>query len=232
MNAIPLKSTRVTLADKAYKEIRKAIVTLDLKPGQLIYETEIANELNVSRTPVREAFRQLREDQMVEVLPQKGIRVALISKKKVDEVRFIRIALSVSAFRRVAQLWNEEKPECRLLRKSIEKIERDHQAAMDAGDYVACFEADEEFHNTIIGFLNNYSLNHLLSHLNDHANRVRYLELLEKRHMGDIISEHRQIFDMVVSKNEEKVEKLLVEHINKHQCDKSLIAKFPEYFTE
>lgn len=61
-----------TLADKACEAIREAIVTLKFKPGQFIYETQIANMLGVSRTPIREAIKQLKMREMVEISPSKG----------------------------------------------------------------------------------------------------------------------------------------------------------------
>src|SRR5262245_27443007 len=90
---------RSTLGGQAYETLREAIITLQLEPGKMIYETELAQELGISRTPVREAFRLLLREQLIDVLPQKGARVELISLRKVEETRSVREFLEINALR-------------------------------------------------------------------------------------------------------------------------------------
>lgn len=93
---------RETLSDHAYRVIREAIVTLRLQPGQQVFEAELGQSLGVSRTPIREAFRRLVAEELIEVKPQRGAQITYISRKKIAEARFVRVCLEVSAFKEAA----------------------------------------------------------------------------------------------------------------------------------
>ena len=75
-------STSKNLGEQAYETLRDSIITLQLEPGQTIFESEIAPSLNISRTPIRDAFQYLISEGLVEVLPQRTKRIASISESK------------------------------------------------------------------------------------------------------------------------------------------------------
>lgn len=100
-----LSVERKTLASEAYHYLYKDIITLKYKPGQMIYENDIAKELGISRTPVREAIHLLASEEFLAIKPQKGIQVQYISKKKVQDSYRVRESLEVTAFKEVATLW-------------------------------------------------------------------------------------------------------------------------------
>lgn len=83
--------------------MRDSIITLKLEPGQTVYESEITTLLNISRTPIRDAFHSLISEQLIEILPQRTKRIARISEMKVKDSAFIRLSLETSAFRLVAK---------------------------------------------------------------------------------------------------------------------------------
>src|SRR5262245_15424093 len=86
-----------------YTSVRDAIIATELEPGQQISENELAARLGVSRTPVREALARLRDDRLVEIVPQLGTFVSRISVDGVDDAQFLREALECSAVRLAAQ---------------------------------------------------------------------------------------------------------------------------------
>src|SRR3954471_1374788 len=92
---------RVGLA--VYAALRDAIIATELEPGRQVSENEVAEKLGVSRTPVREAVARLRDDQLVEVVPQLGTFVSRISVAGVDDAQFLREALECSAVRLAAE---------------------------------------------------------------------------------------------------------------------------------
>ena len=108
MEFVPIEQNRQTLGEKAYSSIRNAIITLRLKPGQMVYESKLAQSLGVSRTPIREAFRTLLTEELIEILPQRGARIAYISEKKVQETSFVRECLELSAFEEIAKKWDAQ----------------------------------------------------------------------------------------------------------------------------
>src|SRR5437588_1998324 len=100
----PIRLTNGARAGLAvYAALRDAIVQTELEPGRQISENELAELLGVSRTPVREAVARLRDDQLVEVVPQLGTFVTRISVDGVDDAQFLRQALECSAVRLAAE---------------------------------------------------------------------------------------------------------------------------------
>src|ERR1700757_1617307 len=97
----PINRTRATRTTRveAYEALRASIVSLQRAPGQRLSEAELARDLGVSRTPVREAIIQLRADGLVEVTPQRGSFVSKISLRNVREAQFAREALECAAVR-------------------------------------------------------------------------------------------------------------------------------------
>src|SRR4051812_28202016 len=79
--------------DQVYDLLRESIVTAELEPGRQLSENELAGRLGVSRTPVREALVRLRDDRLVEIVPQLGTFVAPISGRAVADAQFVREAL-------------------------------------------------------------------------------------------------------------------------------------------
>lgn len=97
-----------TVRDYACRIIKENIVTMELKPGSLVSETELAKELGVSRTPVREALIQLGKNGMVETFPQRGTKVSLIDTDSVNESRFYRLVIEKALVQEICNNCNED----------------------------------------------------------------------------------------------------------------------------
>src|ERR1700743_552216 len=97
-----------SIADQVFHTLRSSIVTMRLTPATALSEQEIADRLNVSRQPVREAFIKLSEIGLVRVLPQRGTFVVKISAKAVTDARFVRAAVECAIARRASEGISEE----------------------------------------------------------------------------------------------------------------------------
>src|SRR3954453_4338766 len=126
-----------------YDALRDAIVGTELEPGRQISENELAEMLGVSRTPVREAVARLRDDQLVEVVPQLGTFVSRISVAGVDDAQFLREALECSAVRLAA-----ERADSGAVAQLEDVIAR-QEAARDAADANAFFTLDDQLHSSL-----------------------------------------------------------------------------------
>jgi len=101
--ALPLDTTGPgRVSAKVYDLLRDAIIQLKLRPGNPLSESELAKRLDVSRQPVREAFIKLAEAGLVEVRPQRGTYVLMISRREVETARFVREAVEVAFVRKAA----------------------------------------------------------------------------------------------------------------------------------
>jgi DNA-binding GntR family transcriptional regulator len=222
---------RKTLGEVAYKAIRDEIIALRLEPGQMIYENELATSLGVSRTPIREAFVMLLKEELIEVLPQRGARVAYLSVKKVDEARFVRESLEISAFRNVARNWNENETRYKKLRIDAKQLLEEQKSAAANGEYVEFLHLDEAFHQVILENIENQTLLSVVSQMRGHLNRMRYLELKEAHEMSKLISQHENIFKAITVNDEQKTEDLLAHHLKQVKDElPKIIKKYTNYF--
>src|SRR6185312_2595757 len=134
------RTTRV----EAYDALRASIVALERTPGQRLSEAELARDLGVSRTPVREAIIQLRADGLVEVTPQLGSFVSKISLRNVREAQFAREALECAAVRVAAERIDADA--AGRLRENL-GLQRTAQMSADLEQF---YYLDEEFHRELV----------------------------------------------------------------------------------
>ncbi|WP_248925783.1 GntR family transcriptional regulator [Paenibacillus hamazuiensis] len=224
-------ASRKTLSELAYEHLREAIIHLRLEPGQMVYEAEISEGLGMSRTPIREAFRMLLTEELIEVLPQRGGRISLISEQKVEEARFVRHSLESSAMRKAAGSWNpDDSRHAELLRQIRVTIAEQKQATRD-GDMIAFLQADERFHRLLLSLSGNATLISVVSSMRGHLNRLRLLSLSELNDGERLIAEHESLIRAVTSRDEQAAEEALEHHLGKLNEELPVIkAKYGHYF--
>ncbi|HEY0826526.1 MAG TPA: GntR family transcriptional regulator [Bacilli bacterium] len=233
MRLIEPQTGRQTLAEQAYDSLRDSIISLKLQPGQMVYEADSAQLLGMSRTPVREAFKMLLMEDLIEVLPQRGARIALISQQKVEETRFVRASLEVSAFRKAAREWKQGEQHYHHIEQQIERVLEEQKRAAGDMDIMLFLHWDEAFHRLIISQAHNPTLMKVIYHMRGHLNRLRYLMLKELNLINDIIKEHETLFQATRTNNESETIRLLEQHLSKMSEELPIIsAKFPHYFRE
>ncbi|MFC0216185.1 GntR family transcriptional regulator [Paenibacillus chartarius] len=222
---------RISLGDQVYEAIRDRIVTLTLPPGTMIYENELAEMLQVSRTPIREAIRSLVNEQLLEVLPQRGTRIAPISERKVHDTRFVREHLELGAFRLAARLWDAERH--RSVKAKLEELLQRQEAAAVAGDIAQFLNVDEAFHHAILQVAGNETLLQVVGHMRAHLNRFRYLALQELQQLERITAEHRLLAEAIELGDEALAADRLGAHLGKLAQDLTVVRrKYPDYFTD
>lgn len=222
---------RKTLGDQIYVQLRENIVALQLEPGKIIYENELADMLGVSRTPVREAFRLLANEELIEVMPQRGTKVALISERKVAEARFIRETLETGAFSQVAKLWDDSMA-ARYEPKLLELLEQ-QKAAAEQQDILELLKFDEDFHKTMMMITDNQTLLQVINHMRAHINRLRFLALKESDQLGRIIDEHHDILFCIQKGDQDLTARALDQHFRKLDSETpQLRKKYPDYFID
>ncbi len=161
-----------TLVDEAYESLRRKILHNELAPGTTALEAEIAASLGMSRTPVREALIRLEQEDLVEILPRRGIRVKPVTLRDLREINEVLACLEVQAVERVAS---------RLLSPAEIGALDDAIAAMDAAleaeDMDAWAAADFRFHRSLVELCGNRHLMRTARQFLDKAHRARLLTL-------------------------------------------------------
>jgi GntR family transcriptional regulator, rspAB operon transcriptional repressor len=210
-----------------YEALREAIVSTELEPGQQISENEIAEKLGVSRTPVREALARLRDDQIVQIVPQLGTFVSRISVAGVDDAQFLREALECSAVRLAAE---------RADRADIAELDlliARQEIARDAADAAGFFVLDDQLHSTLCEMSGRPIAWTIVARANGHLNRVRRLSLAEPSYIAEMIEEHKAVVDAVGRGEPDSAEEALRHHLRMVLSDlPNIRTAHPEYFED
>lgn len=215
----------VHLGEYIYQTIKENIVNLNIKPGNRISEKEISNLLNVSRTPVREAFIKLSKEGLLYVLPQRGTYISYIDLEKVEETRFIRESLERSVIKLAAENFPSE-----LLTK-LEKNLKKQTEYIKEKEYAKCLELDEEFHKTIFLGCNKVRVWSLIEQINAQYKRIRLLSFFVDINWNKAIKQHEEIIRAIKEKNMVKADNIITIHLEKLVFEQiELKEKYSEYF--
>ena len=180
---------QLTLREKILETIRDAILSGQLRPGEKVTEPELAERFGISRTPIREAFRQLESEGYLTVIPRKGAVVAAFSPKQVEEFYAIKSILEGYAARRACE---------KLSDKEIEKLqfinEKLRALALE-GDIKHFFKVHNDFHELFIRAADNEKLHELIASLVSRFQRLRIASLSLPGRMQVSVQEHEKILD-------------------------------------
>lgn len=176
-----------TLREKILETIRDAILKGSLKPGERVSEPELAERFGISRTPIREAFRQLESEGYLVVIPRKGAVVASLSERDVEEFYAIKIILEGFAARMAAEKLSDRDIE------RLETINEKLKKLAAEGDVKNFFKAHDEFHEVFIKASGNDKLLELINQLVMKFKRLRLVSLSQPGRMSISVKEHEQL---------------------------------------
>lgn len=211
--------------EKAYQSIRNKIVNLELPPGTSISMQDMAEQLEISRTPVREAFLRLQGEHLMEISPQKRSIVSRIDLKMVEQECFIREAFEVENMRLFVTQCTD-----RAIEEMRENIELQREAAKNR-NYERYQELDNEFHLYPFRDTDQELAASMLTLMNGHYDRTRMLIRRSQEISNDIIGEHTMLLRSIMNRDVEKTIELLRKHIHAYQSIiDALKQKCPDYF--
>lgn len=188
----PAPRSRSSLVDIAYAAIRRRILDNIYPPGHQALEGELADELDISRTPVREALIRLAHEGLVEVVPRHGMRVLPVSPADMREIYVVLTALESAA----AELLAKRRPDDAELKPLVEAT-RDMTRALKADDLDAWAAADERFHQGLVELAGNRSLQEAVSRLGDRVHRARMFTLRLRPKPVHSTQEHMAMLDCI-----------------------------------
>ena len=202
---------------RVLSSLRAAVITGELVPGSLYSVQTLADQLGVSRTPVREALIKLAQQGMVRFERNRGVRVLLTSLHDLEEVFALRLLLEPPAVRRaVARLDAAHRRE---LRRAFTQMEK----AAKADDEFTMFEHDRRFHRTLLEAAGNARLAAFVDGLRDMVLRRGVSTAQGSRSLDDIVAEHRAILDLADAGDAEGARGAMRRHI--HHTAALLIAQ-------
>jgi DNA-binding GntR family transcriptional regulator len=198
---------RVLLTEQVYKNIKEAIANGAFYPGQRLKETEIAKQLGVSRTPVREAMNKLRAEGLIESLANGGVRVIENTAEEINEIFDIRLLLETYAVKKAIDLITSEQIKC------LEEILVMSRIAQQQDNLDKIINLNNEFHSNIILYSRNKKLLAVVSNLNEYLLSYRKVSLQHPLEPEVSISGHEKILEDILLKDKKKAVKDIQEHI-------------------
>jgi len=196
------------LREVVFETLKEAILTGKLEPKERLMEVKIADQLGVSRTPVREAIRKLELEGLVVMVPRKGAYVSDISYKDIVDTLELREALETFAVKLAI-----EKNTVKDI-KILEELNKDFQKAYKEKDIEKMVEYDTDIHNEIFVLSNNSKLINFMDGLNEIMQRFRLIFFNETYNPERIAKEHEEIFRELKNKDVEKAQKAMKTHLS------------------
>ena len=203
-----MAGTEKSLRGQVFDKIRSDILNGKYKRGEELVESSIGKELGISRTPVREAIRQLELEGLVQLVPNKGAFVTGISEKDVRDIYLIRARLEGLAARMAAKNITPE-----LLDAMEETVVLSEYHAKKEHYEQVC-EMDSKFHKLLYKASGSRILEHTLTEFHQYVQRVRMASIMKKRRMEKSNDEHDAILTAIREHDEEKAELVATRHIS------------------
>lgn len=227
MKTLRVLSSAEAVGPQVYRILREQIIQAELTPGERISESEIAKSLSISRQPVREAFIKLAEVGLVEVKPQRGTFVKLISIRQVQNVRFIREAIEVAVVRKAAL---EASP------KRLDEFRALLEAQRDAerrGDHMDFLRLDEAFHQALSHSVDSDYAWRVLENLKAQMDRVRHLSMPDATPVDVLVGQHAAIIDAIARHAPDDAEAAMRTHLSEILLSLPRLAQaHPELFAD
>ncbi|ONK23611.1 GntR family transcriptional regulator [Bacillus sp. VT-16-64] len=198
---------RKTTKEMVYEQLKKAILVRELSHKEIFTETMLANSLNTSRTPIREAVADLINEGLMVHIPRKGFKVREITEKEMDQIIFLRTSIEVRGIKILSDIITEE--EVRQLYKIIERQEK----VIASNDSIKFIELDQLFHRKILQFAGQELLEQFLSELYNMARLMGHTALMKEGRITEVIQEHLDIVKALESKDGELAIKVMENHL-------------------
>ena len=212
-NSLSLQTDEfLPLRDEVFNTLRERILKGVYKPGERLMEIHLADQLGVSRTPIREAIRMLELDGLVKLVPRKGAQVAKISKEDLQDVLEVRKALDTLSVKLACERITEDEI------KLLNNAEREFEKALASKDVREIAEADVAFHDVIHSATKNGRLKSMISNLAERIYRYRFEYIKQQSDGGKtLMLEHREIMRCIESRDVESAVKATEIHIDNQE---------------
>lgn len=212
------------LVNQIYDILMELIVSIQLKPGQMMSEKEISESLKASKTPVREALIRLEDTGLVRVVPKSGTYVSPISLDRYIEACFMRLQLEIGAVRRAAERSNDLRGVL-----NLESMISRQVKALGGGDDDLFFQYDEALHQAFFEMAGVPGVWQLVKKSQTDVYRIRHLKRIYNIRRGvQVIEEHKAIVAAIRAGSCDEAEVALIRHIGSLESEIDALSSHPE----
>ena len=226
MMIVTKRLAKESARDYALRTLKYNIINLELAPGSIVSENELSSQLDLSRTPVREALIELSKVGIVEILPQKGSQVALIDYAAVEEFCFLRRVLETAIVEMACDIVDEE------VFMEIEENLKLQEFYLKNPSPARLLEADDAFHEELFQMCNKMQVFKMMSSMSAHFDRVRKMSLSTVKDIK-IVQDHRTIVEAIKAQDKKLAVETMEKHLSRYKLDEEVIrSNFPHFFKE
>ena len=197
-----------TTTDQVANHIKTAILAGEFLPGSRLLEADICKWLEISRTPIREAFRILEAERLVEIMPNKGVYVRQITVEELGEISELRTLLEVYCIRKFISLMNEDNL-CEMegiLKKMVNLVNQQ--------DYSSYYDVAIDFHGYYVSKCRNKLLYSVFSHIRNSIRSTQFVLFDSMEYRDRSLEEHKEIMEALRERDPDKCEELLRKHLD------------------
>ena len=202
-----------SLAERAYRDIRRLIVTLELPPGAVISEPDLQAQLGVGRTPVREALHRLANEHLVDVYPRRGMFVAALDTRDLTAISELREELEPFAARLAAERRTEE--DLAVIDALLDAM----AATGDDPDMRDLIELDQRVHHHVYRCAHNEYVQAVLEQHYMHALRIWFVALDKVTHLHQAMAENRDILLAIRDGDADAAAAIMSTHVEGFEAD-------------
>ena len=202
----------INLTDRVHRAIKDRILSQEIEVGSRLHDDELAVQLGVSRTPVREAIMRLAQEGLVEIIPRSGTRVRTFSEKDIEDIWDLRAALESLAVRKAVR--RIDAAQLRHLRSMHEQS----AAGMKVGETKSALEFDQEMHRLVLQASGNRRLQDIMATINDLVELFRNIGAKTPFHRG-FTYRHREILLALERRDAGAAARALSEHIERSKTE-------------
>jgi DNA-binding GntR family transcriptional regulator len=199
-------------SEVAYRILKEKIVTLQLPPASLLNEAELMAELDLGRTPIREALQRLALENLVVILPRRGTIVADLNMSDLQKIFEIRLELEVYAARLAAERATPTQI------AEMEALFASSDVIIQRGDYHQLIHLDQQAHRLLAQAAHNEFLEETLERLYTHVLRLWYVSLHKVSRLSEAIEEHRDIIAAVKAGDGQRAGEIMRAHVTGFQA--------------
>ena len=204
------QTPRLTLAERAYEEIREALCQGRFSPGDILSESQLAAQLGMSRTPVREALRALASEDWLEIRTGIGAYVKPLSAKDIEDLYEVRCLLEVQAARTAVSRVTDQEIDSLEDRFRALLAECEEGRPPDAGQFSAL---DWEFHELIVERCQNHYIKTIMANNNSIVKRYQVLSIEALNDIRESTRQHLELLDILRRRNGEELAQALRRHL-------------------
>lgn len=203
----------------AYRVLKDNIMTLNLKPGELLSEADLSKQIGISRTPIREVLMKLKNEHLIEVKPQTGTYISLIDNNLIEEAMFMRYTLEREVLKEACKNISDE-----ILMELEKNIFAQKLIADKSDSSIEFHELDKQFHELLFEGTNKRNIWNSIVNISTHYNRMRLLSemRIDKK---SIIKQHETYLELIKNKSIEGIDEVVTQHIKEPAKDWLMVAQ-------